>query len=118
MIEAKIEPEPVTTVQPGAGKTLADKLRDLKEAHDTGLIDDAEWAASKKMCLNSFTSDAAHHVPNAVPVMSTTVVKAQPGAVDLGAPEPGAPLVDANWTAAFPKIATEDLAGDYCCMCC
>ena len=50
MIEATmIEATTVTTVQPGAGKTLADKLRDLKEAHDTGLIDDAEWAASKKM---------------------------------------------------------------------
>mmetsp|Transcript_28493 Transcript_28493/g.33699 ORF Transcript_28493/g.33699 Transcript_28493/m.33699 type:complete len:176 (-) Transcript_28493:146-673(-) len=95
-----VEPEIVDAViiEAGDTKSLTSKLKDLQQSRDQGLISESEYQALRSSLINPTTNTYVRPPVTTQPTSSNT-------------PKP------VQWTAPYPMIKTEEIAGDWTCCC-
>ena len=102
----------LATAEPvSSGMSLTDRLRDLTDAKNSGLLAEQEYQNAKKNVLAEYTGSGggaittqpAPKVQQAAPVRTSVITN---------------PPAHGNSNDWAGKILPDDIAGSYCCLCC
>lgn len=116
-----VQAELVPTTGP---TTMKDRLAELQEAHEAGLLSASELAEAKLKLIDNFAAGARGSTGGGgggTTISAQPAVVAEPMVMDRTATATATTAAagaaeQQQWAANFPKMSAEDIAGSYCCF--